>query len=60
MRESADEKLFCAFNMTDTAIDYQLEAGPVPTDINAPGSLSVDASGLLSLTPFGAYIGTMR
>ena len=60
MRESAGEKLFCAFNMTDTAIDYQLEAGPVPTDINAPGSLSVDASGLLSLTPFGAYIGTMR
>ncbi len=56
-REYEGERLFCAFNMSDAAIAYQPPEAMTLTDIDAPGTISVETTGLLNLVPFGAYIG---
>jgi alpha-glucosidase len=58
-RELEGERLFCAFNMTDRSVIYDLPAGLEPKASGAPGIVAGPVSGSLSLGPFAAYIGVL-
>jgi len=58
-RKSAGEALFCAFNMTDKSVIYDLPRGIDPKASGAPGIVAGPVGGSLSLGPFAAYIGIL-
>ncbi|HEY9009588.1 MAG TPA: alpha-glucosidase [Devosia sp.] len=58
-RAGEGEKLFCAFNMTDKAVVYELPAGIEPKASGAPGIVAGPTAGTLHLGPFAAFIGVL-
>ena len=58
-RKGGGEMLFCAFNMTDKSVIYDLPPGIDPKASGAPGIVSGPVGGSLSLGPFAAYIGIL-
>jgi alpha-glucosidase len=58
-RKADGETLFCAFNMSDQQVLYDLPAGLAPRSIGAPGTAGDPVGGTLSLGPFAAYIGAL-
>ncbi len=59
IRRTDGEALLCVFNMSEEDVTVPLPGGLSPRDIAAPGSAPGPAGGLLSLAPFGAYIGQL-
>ena len=60
LREDADERFYCAFNMTEEAVVVPVPAEFRLSPSGAPGVVSEPEHGTLSLEPFGAYIGLLR
>ena len=58
-RKGGGETLFCAFNMTDKSVIYDLPPGIEPKASGAPGIVGGPVGGSLSLGPFAAYIGIL-
>jgi alpha-glucosidase len=58
-RESGDEKLLCAYNMTENAVTVPLPGGLAVRGIDAPGSIDGPVDGSLSLPAFGSFVGAM-
>lgn len=59
VRDDGKERLLCVFNMGETAAEYQLPSGLVPTDAGCPGVIAAVIDGEIDLEPFGAYIGVL-
>jgi alpha-glucosidase len=55
LREEADEKLICVFNMSERPVVYPMPMATKPS--GAPGIADEPEGGQLSLAPFAAYIG---
>jgi len=58
-RQEGDEKLLCAYNMTESEISVQLPAGISARSIDAPGSVDEPFDGTLKLPPFASFIGAL-
>jgi alpha-glucosidase len=58
-RKADGEAMFCAFNMTDKPVVYDLPRGIEPKASGAPGIVADPVGGALSLGPFAAYIGVL-
>lgn len=56
-RKHGDEELICVFNMGDHVAGFTLPEGQRFGDTGAPGSIATPRNYVLSLQPFGAYIG---
>jgi alpha-glucosidase len=59
IRDNGEERLLCAFNMGEAAVDYALPVGLVPHDAGCPGVIAAVIEGEIDLEPFGAYIGVL-
>ena len=58
-RNGVDETLLCVFNMSEAPNVFAMPAGIAPRDIEAPGAVGGPVDGILSLPPFGAYLGVI-
>jgi alpha-glucosidase len=60
IREDGSERLYCVFNMSEKAALVTVPAGEELASADAPGSSEQPSQGILTLAPFGAYIGVLR
>ncbi len=58
--EGSSERLYCAFNMSEKAVVVPVPEGFELAASGAPGIAAEPVEGILSLAPFGAYIGILR
>ena len=60
VRETAGDRIYCVFNMTEKAAVAQVPVQFTLAPSGAPGIGGEPVEGTLSLAPFGAYIGILR
>ena len=57
IRRGEGEAILCVFNMSDQPAVFPIPAGAASRDIDAPGSVAGPVDGILTLPPYGAYLG---
>ncbi len=60
IRTGKKQSLFCAFNMSDKAMNFELPAGMKLQTIKAPGSVEPTGDKHIELPAFGALIASIR
>jgi alpha-glucosidase len=59
IRETAEERLLCVFNMGGEATIFAVPEGLAPHDMGCPGVSAAPIEGELDLEPFGSYVGVV-